>query len=371
MVAQRVYGLCLGWADVCDHNALRDDLVLQTAVGRDSALASAPTLSRLETAATPAQAWALHGVLIEQFIASRRGPGHRAPRELVLDVDATHVPLHGAQERGFFHGYYDNYCYLPLYVFCGQDLLACVLRPSDRDPASVVTALLKRLIDALHQAWPKVRLVVRGDSGSCHPRVLRRLDRWGVDYVLGLQKNSRLLQRTELAELALAEQYQARGTKQRLYGSFDYAADSWDRARRVIARLEHGPLGANPRFIVTSLRGDARHLYDKRYCARGEAENRIKEAQLDLFGRRASCHRFWANQLRLLLAALAYTLMINLRRHALAGTELAQACTATIRVKLLKIAAAIVRNTRRVRVLLASSHPMRTVFASAAQALAP
>ena len=371
MVAQRIYGLCLGWADVCDHNALRDDLVLQTAIGRDAALASAPTLSRLETAATPEQAWALHGVLIEQFIASRRARGQRAPRELVLDVDATHVPLHGAQERGFFHGYYDNYCYLPLYVFCGQDLLACVLRPSDRDPASVVTAVLKRLIDVLRQAWPKVRIVVRGDSGFCRPRVLRRLDRWGVDYVLGLQKNTRLLQRAELAGLALAEQYQARGTKQRMFGSFDYAADSWDRPRRVIARLEHGPQGSNPRFIVTSLRGDARYLYDKRYCGRGEAENRIKEAQIDLFGRCASCHRFWANQLRLLLAALAYTLMINLRRHALVGTELAQACTATIRIKLLKIAAAIVRNTRRVRVLLASSHPMRAVFASAAQALAP
>ena len=371
MVAQRVYGLCLGWADVCDHNALRADLAMQTAVGRDEVLASAPTLSRLETAATPGQAWALHGVLVQQFIASRRGPRQRAPRELVLDVDATHVPLHGAQERGFFHGYYDNYCYLPLYVFCGQDLLACVLRPSDRDPASVVTALLKRLIDALRQAWPKVRIIVRGDSGFCRPRVLRRLDRWGVDYVLGLQKNTRLLQRTELAEMALAEQFQARGTKQRYYGSFEYAADSWDKPRRVIARLEHGPQGANPRYIVTSLSGDARHLYDKRYCGRGEAENRIKEAQLDLFGRRASCHRFWANQLRLLLAALAYTLMINLRRHALAGTELAQACTATIRVKLLKIAAAIVRNTRRVRVLLASSHPMRVVFATAAQALAP
>jgi hypothetical protein len=144
---------------------------------------------------------------------------------------ATHVPLHGAQERGFFHGYYDKYCYLPLYVFCGQDLLACVLRPSDRDPASVVTALLKRLIDALRQAWPKVRIVVRGDSGFCRPRVLRRLNRWDVDYVLGLQKNTRLLQRTELAELALAEQYQARGTKQRMFGSFEYAADSWDRPR--------------------------------------------------------------------------------------------------------------------------------------------
>ena len=213
--------------------------------------------------------------------------------------------------------------------------------------------------------------VVRGDSGFCRPRVLRRLDRWGVDYVLGLQKNARLLQRSELAMLALADQYQARGTKQRLHGDFGYAADSWDRQRRVIARLEHGPQGANPRFIVTSLQGDPKYVYDKRYCSRGEAENRIKEAQLDLFGRRASCHRFWANQLRLLLAALAYTLMIQLRRQALAGTELAQACTATIRVKLLKIAAAIVRNTRRVRVLLASSHPMRSAFASAAQALAP
>lgn len=369
MVAQRVYGLCLGWSDVCDHNALRSDLAMQTAVGRDESLASAPTLSRLETAATPAQAWALHGVLLEQFIGSRRGK--RAPRELVLDVDATHVPLHGAQERGFFHGYYDNYCYLPLYVFCGQDLLACVLRPSNRDPASVVTALLKQLIVTLRQVWPKLRIVVRGDSGFCRPRVLRRLDRWGVDYVLGLQKNNRLVQHVELAEMALAEQYQVRGTKQRLFGSFQYAADSWDKPRRVIARLEHGPQGANPRFIVTSLGGDAKHLYDRRYCARGEAENRIKEAQLDLFGRRASSHRFWANQLRLLLAALAYTLMINLRRQALADTELAKACTATIRVQLLKIAAAIVRNTRRVRILLASSHPMRGAFIIAARALAP
>ena len=367
LLAQRLYGLCCGYEDLNDHKALRADVLMQTAVGRDEALASAPTFSRLENRATRAQAWALHEVLAAQFVASFDKP----PEELVLDIDASDVPLHGQQELSQFHAYYDHHCYLPLYVFCGQDLLACVLRPSDRDPASVVTALLQRLIGALRRVWPKVRIVVRGDSGFCRPRVLRRLDRWGVDYVLGLQKNTRLLQRTELAELALAEQYQARGIKQRSYGSFDYAAHSWDRSRRVIARLEHGPQGANPRFIVTSLSGDARYLYDKRYCGRGEAENRIKEAQLDLFGRRASCHRFWANQLRLLLAALAYTLMIHLRRHALAGTELAQACTATIRVKLLKIAAAILRNTRRVRVLLASSHPMRTVFARAAQALAP
>jgi Transposase DDE domain group 1 len=371
MLAQRIYGLCLGWADVCDHNALRHDLALQTAVGRAEDLASAPTLSRLETAATPRQALALHRVLVQQFIANRRRASKHAPRELVLDVDATHVPLHGAQERGFFNGYYDNYCYLPLYVFCGQDLLACVLQPSNRDPARAAMAPLKLLMRMLRRAWPKVRIVVRGDSGFCRPQVLELLERSGVDYVLGLQKNTRLLQQVELAELALEDRYQAQGTKQRMFGEFQYAADSWTRQRRVIARLERGPQGSNPRFIVTSLQGQAQYLYQQRYCARGEAENRIKEAQLDLFGRNASCHRFWANQLRLLLAALAYTLMINLRRHALRGTELAQACTATIRVQLLKIGAAIVRNTRRVRVLLASSHPMRHVFLGAARALAP
>jgi hypothetical protein len=346
---------------------LRNDLVLQTAVGRAEPLASAPTLSRLETGATPEHAASLHEVLMQQFIASHVA----APKELVLDVDATHVPLHGEQERGHFHAYYDNYCYLPLYVFAGQDLLACVLRPSDRDPASVVSALLKRLLVALRRAWPRTKIIVRADSGFCRPRVLQRLERWGVSYIIGLQKNSRLQQEVELAELALAQQFVARQTKQRMFGEFEYAAGTWDKPRRVIARLEQGPQGANPRFIVTDLKGSPKALYERRYCARGEAENRIKEAQLDLFGRRASCHRFQANQLRLLLAALAYTLMINLRRLALKGTELAQACTATIRIRLLKIGAAVVRNTRRVRVLLASAHPMKHVFITAARALSP
>ena len=367
MLAQRIYGLCLGWSDVCDHNVLRNDLVMQTAVGRAEPLASAPTLSRLETGATPAHAAALHEVLMQQFIASHDKP----PKELVLDVDATHVPLHGEQERGHFHAYYDNYCYLPLYVFAGQDLLACVLRPSDRDPASVVSALIKRLLVPLRRAWPKTLIIVRADSGFCRPRVLRRLERWGVSYIIGLQKNSRLAQQVEMAELALADQYAAKQIKQRMFGEFDYAARTWDRTRRVIARLEHGEQGANPRFIVTDLPGSPKALYERRYCARGEAENRIKEAQLDLFGRRASCHRFQANQLRLLLAALAYTLMINLRRLGLKGTELAQACTTTIRCRLLKIGAAIMRNTRRVRVMLASAHPMKHVFIIAAHALAP
>jgi len=367
LLAQRIYGLCCGWEDVCDHNVLRRDLALQTAVGRANDLASAPTLSRLETSATQAHAAALHGVLLDQFIASKTA----RPKELVLDIDATHIPLHGDQEKAHFHRYYDNYCYLPLYVFCGQDILACVLRPSSRDPASILSALIKLITRRLRQAWPRIRIVVRGDSGFCRPQALRRFEKWGLHYIVGLPKNAVLLERVALAELALADMYQTAGCKQRMIGEFDYAARSWDRPRRVIARLEHDARGANPRFIVTNLKGGPKALYERVYCARGEAENRIKEAQLDLFGRRASCHKFQANQLRLLLAAFAYTLMINLRRLALAGTELAHACTATIRVKLLKIGAAIVRNTRRVRVLLASQHPLKHVFITAARALAP
>ncbi|MFM6700093.1 MAG: IS1380 family transposase, partial [Dolichospermum sp.] len=251
LLAQRIYGLCLGWSDVCDHNVLRNDLVLQTAVGRDQPLGSAPTLSRLETAATPQHAAALHEVLMQQFLASH----DKAPKELVLDVDATHVPLHGQQERSHFHAYYDNYCYLPLYVFAGQDMLACVLRPSDKDPASVLSALIKRLLVPLRRAWPKTKIIVRADSGFCRPRVLQRLERWGVSYIIGLQKNARLTQQVELAEMALAEQYAAKKTKQRMFGEFQYAAGTWNRQRRVIARLEHGEQGANPRFIVTDLRG--------------------------------------------------------------------------------------------------------------------
>jgi hypothetical protein len=367
LLAQRIYGLCCGWEDVTDHNTLRKDLALQTAVGRDEDLASGPTFSRLENSATMAHAVALHRVLLDQFIASRK----TAPGELILDIDATHVPLYGEQEAAHFHSHYDNYCYLPLYVFCGQDMLACVLRPSWRDPGSVMSALIKLIARRLRQAWPGVKLVVRGDSGFCRHKALRRFDAWGIDYLVGLQKNTQLEWRSAIAMQALSDQYETTGVKQRLIGEFSYGARSWQRERRVIARLEHGAQGANPRFVVTSLSGDASVLYEQTYCARGEAENRIKEAQLDLFGRRASCSRFAANQMRLLLAALAYTLMINLRRLGLAGTELERACTATIRTKLLKIGAAVLRNTRRVRLFLASHHPLRHVFLSAARALAP
>ena len=367
LLAQRIYGLCCGYEDLNDHDALRDDLLMQTAVGRVDALASPPTLSRLETRATRAQAVALHGVLIDQFIASHK----TAPAELVLDIDASDVPLHGSQERAEFHAYYDHHCYLPLYVFCGQAMLACVLRRSRIDGAKNAAAVIKLLVHRLRRAWPDTRIIVRGDSGFCRQRLLRWCERSGVSYIIGLARNARLEARVRLAELMLADEYERSGTKQRLIDEFAYAADSWDTPRRVITRLEHGAQGNNPRFVVSNLEGEAVQLYERLYCARGEAENRIKEAQLDLFGTRASCHRFAANQLRLLLAALAYTLMQRLRELALKGTELERAAAATIRTRLLKIGAAIVRNTRRVRVLLASHHPLRAVFLSAARALAP
>jgi hypothetical protein len=367
LLAQRLYGLCCGYEDLNDHDSLRSDLLMQTAVGRAEALASSPTLCRLETRATRAQAVALHGVLVEQFIASHK----TAPGELVLDIDASDVPLHGRQELAEFHAYYDQHCYLPLYVFCGQSLLACVLRRSRIDGAKNAAAVIKLLVARLRQAWPQVRIIVRGDSGFCRQRLLRFCERAGVGYVIGLARNARLEARVALAELMLADEYGHSGVKQRLIDEFTYAADSWNRERRVITRLEYGAQGTNPRFVVTNLEAEAVDLYERLYCARGEAENRIKEVQLDLFGTRASCHRFAANQLRVLLAALAYTLMQRLRAIALQATELERATAATIRVRLLKIGAAVVRNTRRVRILLASHHPLRAVFIHAAHALAP
>jgi len=367
LIAQRLYGLCCGYEDLNDHDTLRADLLMQTAVGRAEPLASSPTLCRLETRATRAQAAALHGVLIEQFIASHK----TAPAELVLDVDASDVPLHGRQELAEFHAYYDQHCYLPLYVFCGQSLLACVLRRSRIDGAKNAAAVIRLLVARLRQAWPQVRIIVRGDSGFCRQRLLRFCERAGVGYAIGLARNARLEARVAYAELMLADEYGRSGIKQRLIDEFAYAAETWNVERRVVTRLEYGAQGANPRFVVTNLASDATDLYERLYCARGEAENRIKEVQLDLFGTRASAHKFAANQLRVLLAALAYTLMQRLRELGLKATELERATAATLRVRLLKIGAAVVRNTRRVRILLASHHPLRAVFLHAARALAP
>jgi hypothetical protein len=365
MLRQRVYGLALGWEDLNDHKALRCDVAIQTAVGVDREVASAPTLCRLESWADRATAVRLHELLVEQFIASFS----QAPEELVLDFDATDNPLHGSQEERFFHGYYDCYCYLPLYVFCGQQLLCAYLRPSRIDGAKHAAAILKLLVRRLRQQWPSVRIVFRGDSGFCRRRIMNWCERSGVHYVIGLARNPRLEEQVQYAQAMLADQFKSTGVKQRWVSEFDYAAKTWSRERRVITRLEWGTQEGNPRFVVTNLDHPPEQLYDEVYCQRGEAENRIKEAQIGLFATRTSCHYFAANQLRVLLAALAYVLIERMRALALKGTELASAQIDTLRIRLLKLGAVVTRNTRRIRLYFASNWPSASIFAQAMKAL--
>jgi hypothetical protein len=340
---------------------------VQTAAGRDRPLASAPTLCRFEHAAGRDWAWTMHEALVDTFIASFAGP----PEEIVLDFDATDDAVHGRQEGRFFHGYYDHYCFLPLYVFCGDHLLVAYLRPADIDPAKHARAIVKLLVARLRQAWPRVRIVLRADSGFCRWRLMSWCERNKVGYILGLARNSRLVGLAK-PEMAAAEAaYAASGLKQRRFAELRYGAKTWDRERRVIARLEHAAKGANPRFVVTNLDGDGQHLYDKVYCARGEMENRIKEQQLHLFADRTSCHRWWPNQFRLLLASLAYVLTAAIRRIGLAGTDMARAQCATIRLRLFKIGAVIIRNTRRIRLYLSSACPDQHLFRLVAARLKP
>src|SRR3954466_12350156 len=362
LLAQRITAIALGYEDLNDHHTLRGDPALQVVSGRDPApeatLASPSTLCRLENRVDRAAAARIAAVLVDQFVAAHAEP----PEALILDFDATDDPVHGKQEGRFFHGYYDHHCFMPLYVFCGDELLAAYLRPSNIDAAKHSRALLKLLVRRLRVAWPGVKITVRGDSGFCRWRLMRWCDRNGVGYVLGLAKNP-ALGRAARDEVERAErQFRRTGRPQRVFGSFAYAAGSWDRSRRVIVKAEHTARGPNPRFVVANVPGDPRELYEAVYCQRGEMENRIKEQQLDLFADRPSCHRFVANQFRLLLSSAAYVLMQALRRTALAGTELARAQVGTIRLRLFKVAARVVVSARRVVFHLASSYPYQEVF---------
>ena len=367
LVRQRLYAIALGYEDLNDHDGLRQDVALQTAVERDQWLASASTLCRFENRADRETAWRLHEVLLDQFIASFK----RAPKKLILDFDATDDPVHGEQDGRFFHGYYRHYCFLPLYVFCGHQLLVSYLRPSNIDGAKHSWAILSLLVKRLRQVWPKVRIIFRGDGGFCRWKMLRWCDHHEVGYIIGLAKNKCLNRRTASLQDEAAACFAATGHKVRWFTDFQYAARSWDGARRVIAKIEHSQHGVNPRYVVTNLEGDAKQLYDKLYCARGDMENRIKENQLDMFGDRTSCQHWWPNQFRLLLASLACTLIEAIRRIALKGTELANAYVGTIRLKLFKIGAVILKNTRRIRFLLASGCPYKELYFLAANRLAP
>ena len=358
LLRQRIFGLAQGYEDLNDHDTLRHDLAWQTAVERDSALASSPTLCRLEQRVDRQAAAAMHAVLLEQFMASFAAP----PTELILDFDATDDRVHGQQEGRFFHGYYGDYCFLPLYVFCGEQLLVSYLRPSRIDPARHAWAILKLLVQRLRAQWPEVKIIVRADSGFCRWRMLHWCDWAGVDYIIGLARNPRLEALGAPLMAHAAAGFATTQEKQRHFAWLEYGAATWDRARRVIAKAEYTDKGRNPRFVVTSLEGDAQALYEQVYCARGEMENRIKEQQLGLFSDRTSCHAWWANQFRVLLSAAAYVLMETIRRVGLAGTELARAQVGTIRLKLLKLGAVIVRNTRRIRFFFSSAFPQQALF---------
>jgi hypothetical protein len=364
MLRQRVYGLALGYEDLNDHDELRHDPALQTAVGRDVDMASSSTLCRFENSVDAKSLWALSSVLVDVFIGSHC----KAPEEIILDFDATDDEVHGKQEGRFFHGYYDHYCFLPLYVFCGEHLLAAYLRPSNIDGAKHSLGILGLLVKRIRAAWPKTRIIMRGDSGFCRWKLMRWCDNHNVEYLLGLPQNKRLIREAQPLLDEVHECFLQTGIKQKVFSETQYAADTWDIKRRVIIKAEHLEKGSNPRFVVTSLCDTAQELYE-RYCGRGEMENRIKEQQLCLFADRTSCSKWLPNQFRVLLSALAYTLIQFIRNKALAGTELARARCDTIRIKLLKIGAAVVRNTRRVILMLSSSCPYQELFRIAAARL--
>lgn len=366
MLRQRVFGIAHAYEDLNDHDTLRHDPLLRAVTGKaNGPLASSPTLCRFENRADRHCAMAINRLLVETFIASHKAP----PKEIIIDLDATDDPVHGKQEGRFFHGYYDKYCFLPLYAFCGEHLLCAWLRPSNIDASRGAWFLIAALTKRLRKVWPEVRIIVRADSGFCRWRMLRWCERHGVDYIIGLAKNSKLLDACQELRTAAEQEFSRTGDKSRRFDWIDYAAGTWDKARRVIVKAEHGQGGPNPRFVVTTLQSDAKQLYDEIYCARGEMENRIKEQQLGLFADRTSCQRWWPNQFRLLLSSLAYTLLAYIRRVGLPGTDLANAQVSTIRLKLLKIGAVVLTNTRRIKVHLTSACPWQAEFIHAVNML--
>ena len=371
MLAQRISGIALGYEDLNDHDTLRRDPVLQLLAGRppeeDLSLASPATLCRFENRIDRKTLARMSAVLVDQFVASFKHP----PKQLVLDFDATDDRVHGDQEGRFFHGYYDHYCFLPLYVFCGDRLLCAYLRPSNIDAALHSRAILRLLVNRLRRAWPKVKLVFRADSGFCRWKTLKYCDNNDVGYVVGLARNA-VLERLALPYTVLAHsQFVLTGEKQRDFHELRYAAETWDRKRRVIVKAEYLPKGPNTRFVVTNLADAPPSIYDSWYTPRGDMENRIKEQQLGLFADRTSCHRFIANQLRLLLASAAYVLIEHLRRVGLKGTEMAQAQVGTIRTRLFKIAARVKISVRRIVLHLPSSCPYQSLVRRALPLLAP
>jgi hypothetical protein len=403
LIAQRVFGLALGYEDLNDHDALRRDPMLAVALSKDDlkgehrrraqdrgkALAGKSTLNRLELTSpdydgSPRQKnsdkpetkkivvdpESIDALLVDLFLEAHP----QAPEQVILDLDATDDTLYGNQEGRFYHGYYHDYCYLPLYVFCGEHLLCARLRMSNIDASADSMEELEPLIARIRQRWPAVKIRLRGDGGFCREKLMAWCEREGMDYIFGLAQNERLKKQIAPQMAQAEKQYLETKAPARVFTEFFYATEkTWSCERRVIAKAEHITKGANPRFVVTSLSAQqmpAQELYEKEYCARGECpENRIKEQQLDLFADRTSTGKMWSNQLRLYFSSIAYVLLQTLRRSGLAGTELEKAQCGTIRLKLLKIGAQIRVTIRKVWVSLSSGYPHAALFARVLDAL--
>jgi hypothetical protein len=380
LVMQRVIGIALGYEDLNDHDELRNDPVLAVLASKLAAqrsdcapLAGKSTLNRLELSRTEATRYhkishhpaAIESLFVDLFLDAHQ----KAPKEIVLDLDATDDPLHGKQEGRFFHGYYDCYCYLPLYIFCGRHLLAAKLRRANADAAAGAVEETARIVAQIRRRWPRVRILLRGDSGFCRDALMAWCEANRVDYVFGLARNDRLEQALTSEVITATIESLRTGRAARCFKDFSYATrDSWSRERRVIGKAEVTGGEANPRFVVTSLkRSEAapRYLYEKVYCARGDMENRIKECQLDLFADRTSTATMRANQLRLWFASMAYVLLCALRRIGLAHTQFAEATCGTIRLKLLKLGALVRVSVRRIKIAMASACPWQDAFALA------
>jgi hypothetical protein len=376
MLSQRIYGLALGYEDLNDHEQLRHDPVFGILAGREDLeqpLAGKSTLNRMELGAGETDRYkkitfwkdALDELLVKVFIESYP----EAPEQIMLDIDTTDLPLHGEQEGRFFHGYYDNYCYLPLYIFCGEQLLCARLREANHDAYRGSLPEIQRIIGQIRSAWPEVKIILRGDSGFCRNELMSWCESQGVEFVFGMARNQRLRKIIGAEMHAATEQWKQTGQAARVFSEFAYQTKKtkqggWDRARRVAAKAEHIDGKENPRFVVTSLTSDewtAQSLYEELYCARGDMENRIKE-QFSLFADRVSAETMRANQMRLYLSAMAYLLVSGLRRLGLKATELAQAQVSTIRTKLLKIGAQIRVTVRKVWVSMASAYPWQGLY---------
>jgi len=385
LVGQRVFGIALGYEDLNDHDDLRHDPMMAVLAGKlvarredCAAVAGKSTLNRLELSLLTSTRYhkishnpvAIRNLLVDLFLEAHERP----PRQIILDLDATDDPLHGEQEGRFYHGYYDCYCYLPLYVFCGRNLLVAKLQYADQDPAAGALEEVRRVIARIRACWPRTRIMLRADSGFAREDLMAWCEANGVDFLFGLAGNIRLIAQIKTELESVAAKSGRTGRPERRFKSFMWMTrHSWSRRRRVVAKAEWTNGEANPRYVVTSLTRDeckAKHLYEKVYCARGEMENRIKECQLDLYADRTSTATMRANQLRLWFHSMAYVLLCALRRIGLHDTDFAHATCGTIRLKLLKIGALVRISVRRIKIAMASACPAAQDWGRAAVRLA-